>query len=175
MAWRNVWRNTRRSSVTIAAMTLALCVELLYSGLVTGYLQGMEDDVLDLEVGDMQIFAGDYVDKPSMYTTIKNPDALPLVLPGIEVQGVGEVGLPIGPAAARQLIQQAVPAPYGRGEETIVDPEVRRGWQIEPKHCAICHPLPPPSPVLQKPTVYPQHLFSWPNFAQRLVPLQTKR
>jgi len=76
MAWRNVWRNTRRSSVTIAAMTLALCVELLYSGLVTGYLQGMEDDVLDLEGGDMQIFAGDYVDKPSMYTTIKNPDAL---------------------------------------------------------------------------------------------------
>ena len=59
MAWRNVWRNTRRSLVTIAAMTLALCVELLYSGLVTGYLQGMEDDVLDLEVGDMQIFAGD--------------------------------------------------------------------------------------------------------------------
>ena len=76
MAWRNVWRNTRRSVVTIAAMTLALCVELLYAGLVTGYLQGMEDDVLDLEVGDMQIFAGDYVDKPSMYTTIRNPDAL---------------------------------------------------------------------------------------------------
>ena len=57
-------------------MTLALCVELLYAGLVTGYLQGMEDDILDLEVGDVQIFAGDYVDKPSMYTTIKNPDAL---------------------------------------------------------------------------------------------------
>lgn len=57
-------------------MTLALSVELLYAGLVTGYLQGMEDDVLDLEVGDMQIFAGDYVDKPSMYTAIKNPDAL---------------------------------------------------------------------------------------------------
>ena len=76
MAWRNVWRNTRRSVVTIAAMTLALCVELLYAGLVTGYLQGMEDDILDLEVGDIQIFAGDYVDKPSMYTTIKNPDAL---------------------------------------------------------------------------------------------------
>ena len=36
MAWRNVWRNRRRSMVTIAAMTLALVVELLYSGLVTG-------------------------------------------------------------------------------------------------------------------------------------------
>jgi putative ABC transport system permease protein len=76
MAWRNVWRNRRRSIVTIAAMTLALCVEILYSGLVTGYLRGMEDDVLDLEVGDMQVFAGDYLDKPSIYTAIENPDAL---------------------------------------------------------------------------------------------------
>ncbi len=92
MAWRNVWRNTRRSLVTIAAMTLALCVELLYSGLVTGYLQGMEDDILDLEVGDMQIFAGDYLDKPSMYTMIKNPDAL--------LTQLDEVGYP---ASARLL------------------------------------------------------------------------
>jgi ABC-type lipoprotein release transport system permease subunit len=76
MAWRNVWRNKRRSIVTIAAMTLALCVELLYSGLVTGYLQGMEDDVLNLEVGDLQVFAGNYLDKPSIYTAIKDPDAL---------------------------------------------------------------------------------------------------
>ena len=92
MAWRNVWRNTRRSLVTIAAMTLALCVELLYSGLVTGYLQGMEDNILDLEVGDMQIFAGDYLDKPSMYTMIKNPDAL--------LTQLDEVGYP---ASARLL------------------------------------------------------------------------
>lgn len=76
MAWRNVWRNKRRSLVTIAAMTLALWVELLYAGLVTGYLQGMEDDVLDLEVGDMQIFARDYLDKPSIYTAIENPETL---------------------------------------------------------------------------------------------------
>jgi putative ABC transport system permease protein len=76
MAWRNVWRNQRRSLVTMAAMTLALCVEILYSGLVTGYLQGMEDDVLDLEVGDMQVFAGDYLDKPSLYTVIEDPNPL---------------------------------------------------------------------------------------------------
>lgn len=62
------------------------------------------------------------------------------VLPGLEVQGVGEVGLPIGPAVAQQLIQQAEPAPYGRGEETIVDLNVRRVWQIEPKRCTLNNP-----------------------------------
>ena len=37
-------------------------------------------------------------------------------------------------------MQQAVPAPYGRGEETIVDATVRRVWQIDPTQCAIRNP-----------------------------------
>ena len=57
MAWRNVFRNSRRSFVTVAAMSLALLVMILYSGLIEGYLEGMERNVLDLEVGDLQIFA----------------------------------------------------------------------------------------------------------------------
>jgi ABC-type lipoprotein release transport system permease subunit len=76
MAWRNVWRNKRRTIVTIAAMTLALMVEVLYSGLVIGYLQGLEDDLLDLEVGDVQIYAPDYLDTPSIYSRIESPDSL---------------------------------------------------------------------------------------------------
>jgi putative ABC transport system permease protein len=74
IAWRNLWRNSRRSSVTIAAMTLALWVELLYSGLVTGFMQGMERDLLDLEVGDMQVFAPGYRSDPSIYTSIEDVD-----------------------------------------------------------------------------------------------------
>lgn len=76
VAWRNVWRNKRRSLVTIAAMTFALWVELLYSGLIVGFMEGMERDVLELEVGDMQIFAGDYLDNPSIYTAIDDPEAV---------------------------------------------------------------------------------------------------
>ncbi len=76
VAWRNVWRNKRRSIVTIAAMTFALWVELLYSGLIVGFMEGMERDILELEVGDLQIFAGDYLDSPSIYTAIDDPEAL---------------------------------------------------------------------------------------------------
>ncbi len=61
-------------------------------------------------------------------------------MPGLEVDGIGDVGLPIGPVQAQQLIQQAVQAPYGRGEETIVDTDVRRVWQIEPKQFSIHNP-----------------------------------
>lgn len=76
IAWRNVWRNRRRSLVTIAAMSLALVTMILYAGLMDGYIIGMERSILDLEVGDVQIFAADYRDNPSIYTRIEDPEAL---------------------------------------------------------------------------------------------------
>lgn len=76
MAWRNVWRNRRRSLVTVAAMSLALLTMILYTGLVEGYLDAMERNVLDLEVGDVQVFAGDYRRNPSIYTRIDDSERL---------------------------------------------------------------------------------------------------
>jgi putative ABC transport system permease protein len=74
LAWRNVWRNTRRSLVTIAATSLALFVMIIYNGLVVGYIEGLQSNVLDLDVGDAQAFADGYREKPSLYTTIEQPD-----------------------------------------------------------------------------------------------------
>ena len=86
MAWRNLWRNRRRTLVTIAAMTLALLVLILYSGLAEGMLRGMERNVLDLEVGDVQIFAEDYRENPSIHTRIDDPERL--------IEPLGEAGFP---------------------------------------------------------------------------------
>lgn len=57
-------------------MSLALLTTILYSGLVEGYLDGMERNVLDLEVGDVQIFAGDYRSNPSIHTKINDSKQL---------------------------------------------------------------------------------------------------
>lgn len=76
LAWRNVWRNPRRSVVTILATSLALFVMIVYNGLVLGYIEGLQANILDLEVGDAQAFADGYREKPSLYTTIEQPDAL---------------------------------------------------------------------------------------------------
>ena len=59
------------------------------------------------------------------------------VLPGLDVEGIGNVGVPISAADARRLIERASQAPYGRGEETIVDTNVRRVWQLEPRQFAL--------------------------------------
>src|SRR5215831_1368120 len=55
---------------------------------------------------------------------------LPSILPGLRVHGVGPLGLPLTEHQAQALIQVSELAPYGRGEETIVDPAVRRSWQL---------------------------------------------
>ena len=51
--------------------------------------------------------------------------------PSLEVDGVGPIALPLLPVQAEQLIAVAEQAPYGRGEETLVDTAVRRTWQID--------------------------------------------
>ena len=53
-----------------------------------------------------------------------------LLAPLLEVDGVGPIALPLLPVQAEQLVAVAQRAPYGRGEETLVDTAVRRTWQI---------------------------------------------
>ena len=60
-----------------------------------------------------------------------------LLAPLLEVEGVGPVALPLLPIQARELIAVAEPAPYGRGEQTVIDPAVRRCWQIGPDRVRI--------------------------------------
>jgi putative ABC transport system permease protein len=74
MAWRNLWRNARRSVVTVGAMTLGLWVMILYSGLINGMIRDMGNDVLDFEVGDIQIHASGYADDPSIYSKMEDAD-----------------------------------------------------------------------------------------------------
>jgi predicted 2-oxoglutarate/Fe(II)-dependent dioxygenase YbiX len=55
-----------------------------------------------------------------------------LLTPSLEIEGVGPVALPLLPEQAGRIIGVAEAAPYGRGEDTVVDPAVRRCWQVGP-------------------------------------------
>ncbi len=48
----------------------------------------------------------------------------------VDVTGVGRLEVPVRAAQGRRLVGLGTPAPYGRGEETLTDPEVRDTWQI---------------------------------------------
>ena len=60
--------------------------------------------------------------------------------PGLEIEGVGPIGLPMGERQALQIAGVAGRAPYGKGDETLVDLSVRRVWQIEPGHLQFANP-----------------------------------
>ena len=53
-------------------------------------------------------------------------------MPRLEVEGVGTLSFPIPRPQIEAMVQHATRAPYGRGEETIVDTAVRNVWQISP-------------------------------------------
>jgi hypothetical protein len=56
--------------------------------------------------------------------------AIELPMPKLEVEGAGTLSLPVPNSQIAMLIRQAERAPYGRGNETIVDTAVRKVWQI---------------------------------------------
>ena len=58
-------------------------------------------------------------------------DTVEIFVPRLEIEGVGPVALPLLPVQAEQIVEAADRAPYGRGEKTVVDTEVRRTWQID--------------------------------------------
>ena len=51
----------------------------------------------------------------------------------LQVEGFGPVKFPVTPAKARKLLGLGQPARFGRGEQTVTDPDVRDTWEI-PKH-----------------------------------------
>jgi hypothetical protein len=58
--------------------------------------------------------------------------AVEIPMPKVEVAGVGVLSFPVPPVQIAALIRRAVRAPYGRGEETILDESVRKVWQLSP-------------------------------------------
>lgn len=77
------------------------------------------------------------VDRPGTFCAVGGGAA---PLPGLEVAGLGPVGLPLTAAQAPELKKRCEQAPYGRGTETIVDTSVRRVWRLEPDRFALTNP-----------------------------------
>src|SRR5690349_13221419 len=58
--------------------------------------------------------------------------AMEMPMPWVEIEGAGTLSFPVPDAQIAAIVRRAERAPYGRGEETIVDTSVRNVWQIAP-------------------------------------------
>ena len=57
--------------------------------------------------------------------------------PGLHIQNVGYVSLPIQAEQAQKIIEVAKKAPYGLGSQTLIDETVRKTWQLDPDQILI--------------------------------------
>ncbi len=76
MAWRNIGRNRRRTAVTVGAMTLGLFAMVVYMAMLEGMLNDMEETIVEVDLGDLQIHAPTWLDDPSLYTVVDDVDRL---------------------------------------------------------------------------------------------------
>jgi hypothetical protein len=77
------------------------------------------------------------VDRPVSFCVIGSDRA---ANPGLEVAGLGPIGLPLTAHQAKELKAHCKQAPYGKGEETLVDTSVRRVWQLDPDRFSLTNP-----------------------------------
>jgi ABC-type lipoprotein release transport system permease subunit len=60
MAWRNIWRNRRRTLIVLSAIGLTLALMMFYDGIVAGFEQSIYGNAIKVLGGNIQIHAEGY-------------------------------------------------------------------------------------------------------------------
>ena len=94
IAWRNLWRNKRRTLITVASVFFALFLALIMRSMQYGTYNLMEHDAIRNSTGFIQIHADGYwddktidntfVDSKKLYNKIQQTDNVTKVVPRLE-------------------------------------------------------------------------------------------
>ncbi len=76
MAWRNIWRNRRRTLLTMASIILAILLSVVMRSMQLGSYKKMIDDVVGTYTGHLQVHKKGYWDDKSIDNTFSAPDSL---------------------------------------------------------------------------------------------------
>jgi putative ABC transport system permease protein len=76
MAWRNIWRNRRRSLLTVMAIALGLAFNIFMRGIGDGFHEQMVDNSVRAQIGHIQIHRAGYRDDPELNKTLPDPEKI---------------------------------------------------------------------------------------------------
>ena len=76
MSWRNLWRNSTRTNVTITAVALCIAILIIFQSLIIGLIGKAVYNTTNLVVGEVQIHAVGYLDDRSIYKSLKNVEEI---------------------------------------------------------------------------------------------------
>ncbi|MCX7790132.1 MAG: ABC transporter permease, partial [Chloroflexaceae bacterium] len=131
LAWRNVWRNWRRTAIALTAMVLGLTLLIFFTGMIEGSDQAIFGNAVRIYGGNLHINAPGYRVKASRLPLLplENPEAVmravaaePTVVavaPRISTSGmVSKRGTALGVAIT--AIDPAIEAPLSLQARSIV-------------------------------------------------------
>jgi ABC-type lipoprotein release transport system permease subunit len=82
LAWRNIWKNKRRSLLTLAAVAFASLIAIAMRGIQIGTFELNIKTVAELFPGYIQVQEKNYRDDPSLYNSFILNDSLDSILRG---------------------------------------------------------------------------------------------
>ena len=91
MAWRNIWRNKRRTLITAASILFAILFAILMRSIQLGTYKNMIDNVVQAYTGYIQVFHKEYMDDKTIDNSMVLNDQL---LKNIESQENVTLALP---------------------------------------------------------------------------------
>jgi ABC-type lipoprotein release transport system permease subunit len=74
MAWRNVWRNRRRTIIGVVAIALGLALMLFFDGMLGGAKQAIYGNTVKLQGGNVQVHAPRYRERAKRLPLLPLPD-----------------------------------------------------------------------------------------------------
>ena len=80
IAWRNIWRNPRRTILTISAIAFASLLLVFMLSFQFGSYEAMINSSVKIHTGHLQVQAKDYQDKQSMHLVVPDPNEIGSIL-----------------------------------------------------------------------------------------------
>jgi ABC-type lipoprotein release transport system permease subunit len=125
IAWRNVWRQRRRTILIAVAMGVTMSLLVFYDGMIVGFEQAIYGNAIQLMGGNIQVHAPGYSEKSSRTPLIpmENPD---------QVVQVAEAHSDVVMATKRIITGGLVTNREGAFSVSIVGVETDKEAQISP-------------------------------------------
>ncbi len=145
MAWRNLWRNQRRTTLTIAAISLGLAVLITMVSFMEGMMEMMMDQIARSSIGHIQLHQPEYLEKKS--TNLFMEDGSRITSAVAEVDGVSAI-------SARMLFSGSIRSSMSSTVRVVkviaVDPERERAFSaLAEKVVAGGFVVPPPESLAE--------------------------
>lgn len=129
LAWRNLWRNWRRTVIALVAIVLGVMLLLFFDGLLQGSDQAIFGNAVRLYGGNVQVHAPGYLDKASRQPLLPLEDASAVVQAARAQPHVVAVGRRINTGGMISSREGSYPVVI-----TGIEPEVEAPISLQAEH-----------------------------------------